>query len=227
MFYARRDSGRATHRTYPAVKVQLIPVRHLSARQTQYIAHMFGKATLPALCAGGHSAASYSRQSPALYSDGRGCAMCSVRRHVTHGPDHDQTRRSSMSGVSQAHRLPEGWKVQDFPPGGGLTAGAHQPRHADGDWLGIAVPGDVHRTLIAAGRIPDPFYDRNETACAWMEEREWWYRLTFDGPAEPADADERLQVVFEGLDTFATVYLNGDEIGEHHNMLRPAAFDVT
>ena len=54
MFYARRDSGRATRRTYPAVKVQLIPVRHLSARHTQYIAHMFEKATLPALCAGGH-----------------------------------------------------------------------------------------------------------------------------------------------------------------------------
>jgi beta-mannosidase len=40
-------------------------------------------------------------------------------------------------------------------------------------------------------------------------------------------ADERLQVVFEGLDTFATVYLNGDRIGEHNNMFRPAAFDVT
>src|SRR6266700_2325579 len=53
MFYARRDSGRATHRTYPAVKVQLIPVRHLSARQPQYIAHMFETATPPAFCAGG------------------------------------------------------------------------------------------------------------------------------------------------------------------------------
>ncbi len=132
-----------------------------------------------------------------------------------------------MNEASPAHRLSEGWKVKDFPPGEGLTAGAHQPGHADRDWLAIPVPGDVHRLLISAGRIPDPFYDRAETACAWMEEREWWYRLTFDGPAEPADADERLEVVFEGLDTFATVYLNGDEIGEHHNMFRPAAFEVT
>ena len=60
-----------------------------------------------------------------------------------------------------------------------------------------------------------------------MEEREWWYRLTFNAPAEAAAAGERLQLVFEGLDTFATVYLNGEEIGEHHNMFRPAAFDVT
>ncbi len=37
--------------------------------------------------------------------------------------------------------------------------------------------GDVHRTLIDSGRIPDLFYDRNETACAWMKEREWWYMI--------------------------------------------------
>src|SRR5713226_6732106 len=155
-------------------------------------------------------------------------AQCAQRLSQWSLSPHPPARRAaSVSKVSQAQRLSEGWKVQDFPPGGGLTAGAHQPSHADRDWLGIPVPGDVHRVLISAGRIADPFYDRDEPACAWMEEREWWYRLTFDGPAEPADADERLEVVFEGLDTFATVYLNGDEIGEHHNMFRPAAFEVT
>ena len=44
-------------------------------------------------------------------------------------------------------------------------------------------------TLIAAGRIPDPFYAENETACAWIEEREWWYRLPLDIPSEPLDAE--------------------------------------
>src|SRR5258708_36153073 len=76
--------------------------------------------------------------------------------------------------------LANGWKLQDFSPGAGVRGGAHLPAHADRDWLDITVPGDVHRTLIAAGRIADPFYDRNETACAWMEQREWWYRLQFD-----------------------------------------------
>src|SRR2546425_13350924 len=143
------------------------------------------------------------------------------------GGDARRARRPHVSDGSPARRLSDGWKIQDFPPGDGLAVGAHQPTHPDRDWLGIPVPGDVHRVLIAAGRIPDPFYDRDESACAWMEEREWWYRLTFDGPVEPAAADERLQLIFEGLDTFATVYLNGEEIGEHHNMLRPAVFDVT
>jgi beta-mannosidase len=129
--------------------------------------------------------------------------------------------------ASAARRLAEGWKVADFAPGEGRERGAHLAGHADDGWLDIAVPGDVHRTLIAAGRILDPFYDQNESACAWMEQREWWYRLTFDYPDPLAGPDERVQVVFEGLDTFATIYLNGAQIGEHHNMFRPAVFDVS
>jgi beta-mannosidase len=89
--------------------------------------------------------------------------------------------------------------------------------------LPIEVPGDVHRTLIAAGRIPDPFYGSNESACAWMEEREWWYRVAFDNNSP---GQQRQRLTFHGLDTFATVYLNGQPIGEHHNMFRPASFDV-
>jgi beta-mannosidase len=134
-----------------------------------------------------------------------------------------------MSGplASAGRRLSEGWKVADFAPGEGLERGAHLAGYADGGWLDTAVPGDVHRALIAAGRIPDPFYDQNESACAWMEQREWWYRLTFDNPDPPPGRDERVQAVFEGLDTFATIYLNGAQIGAHHNMFRPAVFDVS
>ena len=96
------------------------------------------------------------------------------------------------------------WKLQDFPLGEGLKAGAHEPSFADDTWLPIDVPGDVHTALIKAGHIPDPFYGTNETECAWMEEREWWYRRTFnyegEGGGEPG---ERLRLVFHGLDTFA------------------------
>ena len=123
--------------------------------------------------------------------------------------------------------LATGWKIRDFEPGAGLGAGAQLVGHADGDWIGIAVPGDVHRALIEAGRIPDPFYDQNETACAWMEQREWWYRVGFVASDKVLTADARCALVFHGLDTFATIYLNGEALGEHHNMFRPAVFDVT
>src|SRR3712207_904760 len=80
---------------------------------------------------------------------------------------------------------------------------------------------------MAAGRIEDPFYDRNEEKCAWMEEREWWYRLSFDGPPEPPEPDEWLLLIFRGLDTFATIWLNGEELlCQHRNMFREAVFDV-
>jgi beta-mannosidase len=119
------------------------------------------------------------------------------------------------------------WKLQDFDPGTGTAHGAHAETFDDAAWISVPAPGDVHRALIAAGRIPDPFFDRNEEACAWIEEREWWYRTSFDGPAASPRDGERLRLFFHGLDTFATVWLNGEELGSHANMFRPAIFDVT
>ncbi|MGH2347617.1 MAG: glycoside hydrolase family 2 protein, partial [Chloroflexota bacterium] len=118
------------------------------------------------------------------------------------------------------------WNLRDYAPGEGVAMGAHV-KPLDTGWLPVAVPGDVHRALLDAGRIEDPFYDRNEEACTWMEEREWWYRLDFAGPHEPLQPDERLQLVFHGLDTYATIWLNGKELGRHANMFREAVFDVT
>ncbi len=113
------------------------------------------------------------------------------------------------------------WKLRDFAPGEGLRSGAADREVADGAWLAVDVPGDIHRALIAASRIPDPFYGTNETTCAWMEEREWWYRAKWQSAGGPH------RLIFHGLDTFATVYVNGIEVGTHQNMFRPARFDVS
>lgn len=96
-------------------------------------------------------------------------------------------------------------KLKDYAPGEGAKVGAFTEGFEENEWLPVAVPGDVHRALVAAGRIEDPFYDRNEGKCAWVEEREWWYRLAFDGPEEPLSPDERLRLIFHGLDTFVTI----------------------
>ncbi len=119
------------------------------------------------------------------------------------------------------------WKLKDFAPGEGLTYQAFTEQVETSDWIDIAAPGDVHQTLIDAGRIKDPFYDRNEDTCAWMEEREWWYRISFEGEEQPLRQDERLLLVFEGLDTFVTIWLNGEELGKHANMFHEATFDVS
>jgi beta-mannosidase len=116
--------------------------------------------------------------------------------------------------------------VRDHAPGEGLAAGAAAVADAGEGWIDVPVPGDVHRALLAAGRIEHPFYDRNEEGLGWMEEREWWYRMRFASPA-PAAEGERLRLVLHGLDTFATIYLNGEPLGRHANMFRPASFDVS
>ena len=119
------------------------------------------------------------------------------------------------------------WKLGDFVPGEGVTAGAHTISFDDAEWSAVDVPGSVYRALIAAGRIDDPFYDQNENACTWVEDREWWYRLTFNVPAEPMGQGERWRLVFHGLDTFVTIWLNGEKLGQHQNMFREAVFDVS
>jgi beta-mannosidase len=119
------------------------------------------------------------------------------------------------------------WIFKEFQPGAGETAGAWRPGYDDGAWDRINVPGDIHKALMEIGRIPDPFYDRHESECAWMETQEWWYRTTFSGPSGVASPDERVELVFHGLDTYATIWLNGTKIGSHQNMFREAVYDVT
>jgi beta-mannosidase len=94
------------------------------------------------------------------------------------------------------------------------------------DWLPAIVPGGVHESLLAAGRIEHPYLDRHENGIRWIEERDWWFRTRFDGPGELAD-DERARLVFHGLDTVVDIWLNGQPLGHHENMFRPAEFDVT
>jgi len=87
------------------------------------------------------------------------------------------------------------------------------------------VPGCVHTDLMAAGKIADPFYRANETDCQWIGETDWVYRRTFDLPADSLRRD-RVLLRCEGLDTFATLTLNGRRIAKTDNQHRTYEFDV-
>lgn len=97
---------------------------------------------------------------------------------------------------------------------------------AETAWVPAIVPGGVHESLMAIGRIEDPYRDENESSIRWIEERDWWFRGQFSGPTDLA-RDERVRLVFHGLDTVAEIWLNGVRLGGHVNMFRPAEFDVT
>ena len=118
-------------------------------------------------------------------------------------------------------------RLADFAPGEGEAAGAFLPDHDDGDWLDVALPCDVHTALAAAGRIPEPYADGNETAVAWVAAREWWYRCELSDVGPRPALGERVLLVCHGLDTETTVWLNGTLLAEHGSMFRPAELDVT
>lgn len=105
-------------------------------------------------------------------------------------------------------------------------SGNWQFRQVDGnDWLPASVPGGVHTDLLAAGRIPDPFVGDNEYRVAWVAEAEWEYRRSFNvGPN--LLAEDQVWLVCDGLDTLATVRLNGHTLGSTDNMFRQYCWDI-
>ena len=86
------------------------------------------------------------------------------------------------------------------------------------------VPGEVHTDLLAAGAIPDPFDGDNESALQWIGRTDWSYTLSFDWQPGP---QHRHDLVADGLDTFATIVLNGTEVGRTANQHRRHRFDVS
>ncbi|GAA2511629.1 glycoside hydrolase family 2 protein [Winogradskya humida] len=96
--------------------------------------------------------------------------------------------------------------------------------HANDSAVPAIVPGCVHVDLINAGRLPDPFQDDNEKAVAWVGRTDWEYtrEVARSGPAH-----ERVDLVFDGLDTVAAVELGGVTLGTTRNMHRSYRYDVT
>ncbi len=86
-------------------------------------------------------------------------------------------------------------------------------------WLPASVPGAVHTDLHANGLIGNPYLSCNNMQLAWIDSADWEYRKTFDLPLN-IDKKAELELVFEGLDTYADVYLNGVKVLAANNMFR-------
>lgn len=92
-------------------------------------------------------------------------------------------------------------------------------------WNKAQVPGCVHSDLLANKMIPDPFYSTNETQLQWIENENWEYKSSFKLSAKDLKS-ERIEMIFEGLDTYANVYLNQELILSANNMFRSYSIDV-
>ncbi len=93
------------------------------------------------------------------------------------------------------------------------------------DWLSAEVPGTVHTDLMNNSIIEDPFYRLNEKEVQWVDKEDWEYRTSFTLDEAFANM-ERLEILFEGLDTYCDVSLNGEQIFSSNNMFREWLVDV-
>src|SRR5262249_23022226 len=119
------------------------------------------------------------------------------------------------------------WRFLDVPHRSGEELALRASREAvsPAGWTNATVPGLCAQDLLAAGRIADPFWGDNVGQARFIQERDFVYAATLSLSAEQAAAAARL--VFDSLDTFASVYLNGRLVAHHENQLRRLLVDVS
>jgi beta-mannosidase len=106
-------------------------------------------------------------------------------------------------------QLDRGWQFRQ--------AVSSQPQEQG--WLPANVPGDVHLDLLANQKIPEPFFRDNESKLQGIENQAWEYRLNF--VATPALLTRaNIDLIFDGLDGAAEVWLNGEKVLDADNSFR-------
>ncbi len=92
-------------------------------------------------------------------------------------------------------------------------------------WYPASVPGNVFTDLYKNKLIEDPFYSDNEKELQWVEKKSWEYRCDFNGDTSLLKR-KHIEVVFEGLDTYASVFLNDSLVLKADNMFRSWVVDI-
>ncbi|KAL5534294.1 hypothetical protein ACEPAG_756 [Sanghuangporus baumii] len=121
-----------------------------------------------------------------------------------------------MSAGRQTVVLSSGWKWKERD---NKLANVLEELSSEG-WRPVhsGVPSEIHVELMHANLIPHPFEGFNEHKVGWVGEREWMYMTTlaFDKPS----SIEFAELEFEGLDTFCSIYLDGELLLETNNQFR-------
>lgn len=132
--------------------------------------------------------------------------------------DHEHIVEAKMVERIQ---LEKGWKFkQDTALGDGAAS--------DKYYEVAQFPTVAHLDLLKHGFIHDPYADDNELKVGWVDNADWSYRFDFDASPlfDSTAKGEHVQLVFEGLDTFVDVYLNGQIILHSRNMFLSHKIDI-
>lgn len=121
---------------------------------------------------------------------------------------------TATASASESHEVGGDWRFRLVPGDAQLEANRDAA-----DWHAAKVPGSVHTDLFANQLIPDPYVGAPEAGLQWIGLADWEYEGRFD--VDAATLQRRHAVlVFEGLDTFATVELNGRKVLDADNYFR-------
>ena len=81
-------------------------------------------------------------------------------------------------------------------------------READGaQWIPASVPGCIFSDLMAAGKLPDPYYRDQEELAKEASLKDYVYEGRFALTREQLQSDA-LMLIFHGLDTLCDVLIN-------------------
>jgi beta-mannosidase len=128
--------------------------------------------------------------------------------------------------MKKQYFITNNWKLQGFCKGEYDISSIGSENFDCRDWYDVQVPGDVHTTLVENNVIANPLYKQNDLLCQWVEKKVWIYRTEFWGDEEIFSAD-CIHLLFEGLDTYADVYINGVKMGSFANALVEHRINIT
>lgn len=115
------------------------------------------------------------------------------------------------------------WEYTHFPYS--QTDDAALEKMKFSTWKNATVPGDVHLDLQRSGVLPDLYYGLNFYASAWVEHEDFMYKTSFKTPNY--EKGDQVHLDFEGLDCFATIWINGQKVGKTNNMFKTYSFEVS
>ncbi|GAB3352767.1 beta-mannosidase [Lysobacter tyrosinilyticus] len=121
---------------------------------------------------------------------------------------------SNAQAAPVSHNLGGAWQFRLAP--GNAEAASHAETT---QWRAATVPGTVHTDLLANKLIVDPYVGAPESGLQWIGLGDWEYQRHFDAD-EQTLRNPRTDLVFDGLDTFAEIWLNGERLLSANNAFR-------
>ena len=89
----------------------------------------------------------------------------------------------------------------------------------------IAVPGGVHTALLKAGLMKDAFWGQNEKDMQWVGKSDWNISREFE-VSKDFLAKKEIVLRLEDCDAFATIFVNGQKVGETTDRFQRYTFDL-